>query len=341
MRSCKPRRGAFNKGGSETDDWQILRLDLGSKSHGDSLCSRACLEPALTLWFCWSHLCQIWAWKPWAFRIPDHRPSCPFLVHLELEYCPLKVAKADKHDSSKALWKRSIYMHLRQLPYLHQLLRMKFFCGCTWDWNIMKGRRGFSYVHFLQLHYWRSTLTMMTLDLVVWNTTEASEVFIVRGIGKRDSLWPEQRNNGIGAQSCISQRSIGRFLHNCPPHVVKQCPMSWVLWGLKSSTVCRQHRAVYLVHTGASPNPPFEWRYQQKSRISDALETSSCFGPTFDKSIHLSRFHPTSGLIPLISLVHPEGTAETVANHALRRPLPTSKVKVVFIKFWCQNGKNM
>ena len=52
VRSCKPRRGAFNKGGSETDDRQILRLDLGFKSHGDSLCSGACFEPALTLWFC-------------------------------------------------------------------------------------------------------------------------------------------------------------------------------------------------------------------------------------------------------------------------------------------------
>ena len=77
VRSCKPRRGAFNKGGSQTDDMQILRSDLGSKSHGDSLCSGACFEPALTLWFCWSHLCQVWAWKPWASRIPDQCPSCP------------------------------------------------------------------------------------------------------------------------------------------------------------------------------------------------------------------------------------------------------------------------
>ena len=52
VRSCKPRRGAFNKGGSQTDDMQILRSDLGSKSHGDSLCSGACFEPALTLWLC-------------------------------------------------------------------------------------------------------------------------------------------------------------------------------------------------------------------------------------------------------------------------------------------------
>ena len=39
-----------------------------------------------------------------------------------------------------------------------------------------------------------------------------------------------------------------------------------------------------------------------------------------------------------ILFVHPEGTAETLANNALRRPLPTSRVKVVFIKFWCENG---
>ena len=80
MRSCKPRCGAFNKGGSESDDRQILLLDLGSNFHGDSLCSGACFEPALTLWFCWSHLCQMWAWKPWASRVPDHCPSCPLLV---------------------------------------------------------------------------------------------------------------------------------------------------------------------------------------------------------------------------------------------------------------------
>ena len=79
VRSCRPRRGTFNKGGSETDDRQILCLDLGSKSHGDSLCSGACFEPALTFWFCWSHLCQVWAWKPWASRIPDQCPSCPLL----------------------------------------------------------------------------------------------------------------------------------------------------------------------------------------------------------------------------------------------------------------------
>ena len=79
VRSCKPRRGAFNKGGSQTDDRQILLLDLGSKFHGDSLCSGACFEPALTLWFRWSHLCQMWLWELWASRILDHCPSCPFL----------------------------------------------------------------------------------------------------------------------------------------------------------------------------------------------------------------------------------------------------------------------
>ena len=79
VRSCKPRRGAFNKGGLQTDDRQILLLDLGYKFHGDSLCSGACFEPAWTLWFCWSHLCPMWVWKVWASRILDHCPSRPFL----------------------------------------------------------------------------------------------------------------------------------------------------------------------------------------------------------------------------------------------------------------------
>ena len=79
------------------------------------------------------------------------------------------------------------------------------------------------------------------------------------------------------------------------------------------------------------------------SSISDAF-SSSCFGHIFTwfmchvflilQDVEDASFQPIfSGLIPLISLVHPEGTAETVANTALRRLLPTSRIKVVFIKF--------
>ena len=212
VRSCKPRRGAFNKGGSQTDDRQILLLDLGYKFHGDSLCSGACFEPAWTLWFCWSHLCQMWVWKVWASRILDHCPSRPFLG------CSFG-ASVLPSPSNVLLKRRLLNMTAARLCGKAAFTctcvtcftcincwesRMKLFRGCTSDWNITitKGRRHFSYVHFLQLHYWRSVLTMMTLDLVVWNTTEASEVFIVPVIGKRDSLWPEQRNNGMHAQSC-------------------------------------------------------------------------------------------------------------------------------------------
>ena len=128
VRSCKPRCGAFNKGGSESDDRQILLLDLGSNFHGDSLCSGACFEPALTLWFCWSHLCQMWVWKLWASRIPDHCPPGPVLG---CSFGASVLPSLAEHGSCKAVWKHSICMHLRHLLYSLQLLRMKLFCGCT------------------------------------------------------------------------------------------------------------------------------------------------------------------------------------------------------------------
>ena len=60
-------------------------------------------------------------------------------------------------SSCLALWKLVLLKrkllntptHLRHLLYSLRLLRMKFCCGCTWGWNVMKGGRGFSCVHFL------------------------------------------------------------------------------------------------------------------------------------------------------------------------------------------------
>ena len=183
--------------------------------------------------------CELESREPPEFQISVLHVLC-VAVHLELVSCPLEAPSLEEHGSCKAVWKHSIYLHLRHLLYSLQLLKMKlFFCGCTSDWNIMKGRRRFSYVHFLQLHYWRSILTTMTLDLVVWNTREASEVFIVREIGKRDWLWPEQRNDGTHAQSCDLNDPLGGAALS--PTFLR-CPMSWVLWERKSSTVCRQHQ---------------------------------------------------------------------------------------------------
>ena len=97
------------------------------------------------------------------------------------------------------------------------------------------------------------------------------------GIGKRDSLWPEQRNNGMRAQRKAIWTIHWAVLH-CPPTFL-QCPTSWVLWELRSSTACRQHQVCikyYLVHIVAKC-PTASSSEDTSSSISDAF-SSSCFG---------------------------------------------------------------
>ena len=76
--------------------------------------------------------------EPPEFQISVLYVLC-FVVHLELVSCPLEAysleEKAAEHGSSKAVWKHSIYLHLRHLLYSLQVLRMKLFCGCT-SWRV-------------------------------------------------------------------------------------------------------------------------------------------------------------------------------------------------------------
>ena len=66
-------------GHSTKVDHKLMTCRFYVRIWGPSLMEILCV-PELRLWllwFCWSHLCQVWAWKPWASRIPDQCPSCP------------------------------------------------------------------------------------------------------------------------------------------------------------------------------------------------------------------------------------------------------------------------